>query len=102
MNDEAREVLVTAALRGHQQARRVMHGSIGDCALGVLHLTMHATRDDAIICRDYSKVACERDMLQRFGLGWGDTREIIHRNDDLSQDFLTIANKTGHENPPGR
>ena len=98
MNDEARELLVKAALEGHPQIRGDYHdfSSGGDCALGIFHRAMHngqqcyhGTWADAKACSD--------SMAERFGLSVNDRLEIARRNDGRMgyepHDFLTIARK---------
>lgn len=101
MNDEAREVLVAAALRGHAQAIGFMHHPLdnADCAIGVLHLALHETREAAMRCPRApitGDVLCADRAIQRYELTSADQMEIIRRN-DAGQDFLTIARKVGHD-----
>jgi hypothetical protein len=111
LNDAAREVLVAAALRGHKQATRHYHKADGsDCALGVLHATLHATRVHAMDCAAKFAIAAvdaEGDLMliapihdeleQHFGISRREAREITERNDRDKWDFLAIAYKVGIE-----
>ncbi len=95
MNDEAREVLVAAALRGHKQARGALHDvPEGECALGVLHLAVHPTRDRAMVCAALGGGHCE-EMERRFAIGYFEAMAIASANDEEGWDFLTIARKIG-------
>ena len=104
MNDEAREVLVAAGLRGHEQAQGRLHSRVreADCALGVLHLTMHQNRREALACSSLGILGwsamqdpCLDTLLQRYAITSQDEHEIIRRNDEDGWDFLTIARKVG-------
>ena len=96
MNEKARDALVAAALRGHSQVRGALHADLahdGDCALGVLHIAHHGgNRLAAVACW-----AGGRGCSPAFGRAWGicaeEHNEIIHANDNLGWDFLTIARK---------
>jgi hypothetical protein len=95
MNDEAREVLVAAALRGHRQITgrtHDQHANEGECAMGVLHLRFHETRAEAVRC--WLGQAASHPWWGRFRLEAGEIQMIAHRNDN-GWDFLTIARKVG-------
>ena len=109
MNDEARALLVAAALRKHTQVRYMWHHPIeGECALGVLHLEMHATRTEAVACLGpgahvtADTIACWRKLHTRFGISDIPALPrceehpfavvtLQHLNDEHRADFLTIA-----------
>ena len=98
MNDRAREILATAGLQGHPQIRKTWHTDKGECALGVLHLACHATREEALQCynarqnnHEYNNFSEIREM---FDLSWPELRQIWTANDN-GWDFLTIARKIG-------
>lgn len=92
MNEQAREVLVRAAMDGHPQAQGAYHKEDGsDCAIGLLHLTLHRTRYEAMACVDGR---CWMAKLRdRFGLDCDETERIFAANDVVGWDFLTIATK---------
>lgn len=106
MNDEAREVLVAAALRGHRQVRQ-LHASIGEgeCAMGLLHLERHSNRAEAVACasmagREESSLGpCIRAVEASYGISGREGIEIRALNDS-GADFLTIARKVGHRDEP--
>ena len=93
MNDEAREILVAAALRGHRQVRGKLHDSAaaeGECALGVLHLAAHqGERNHALACCNGGEV------LTMYDISHDEMSQILQMNDHDGADFLTIARKVG-------
>lgn len=105
MNDEAREVLVAAALRGHRQIRTRYHDpdqESGECAMGVLHLAMHGARAEALACAytPYGQQLdgdCHQRLKDRFGLGELGHVNVALANDERRWDLLTIARKVGTE-----
>lgn len=98
MNDEAREILVAAGLRGDKQAIGKLHDRDGaDCAMGKLHLAMHATRDEALLCSNsggYVFGACGKALVKRFDMA-NSQWEVTDANNNRRWDFLTIARKVG-------
>lgn len=108
MNDEARELLVGAALRGHRQITHRLHdvnADTGECAMGVLHLEAHrGHRPNAVQCGQstFSASVCLTETADRYGITRAEWEDIVNRNNgtgvyDAPQDFLTIARKVGHE-----
>lgn len=92
MNDEAREILVAAALRGHRQVRGTLHDSAaaeGECALGVLHLAAHqGERNHALTCTG-------NEVLAKYDISHDEMSQILKMNDHDGADFLTIAREAG-------
>ena len=96
MNDDARELLVAAALRGHKQTRGNFHAlGGGECALGVLHLTFHRTRRAAVRCWLRGE-AFDHPWEEKFGLTTAGRADLIRRN-AAGEDFFTIALEAGQE-----
>lgn len=99
MNEQAREALAAAALRGHRQIVGTLHDSEkeGDCALGILHLASHnGDRKATITC---SRVSYMGHPFNSFFPAQSvkdrnkAIRKIAYANDILGWDFLTIARK---------
>ena len=105
MNDAAREVLVAAALSGSRQIIGRYHDQTaddGECAMGVLHLAMHADRAAALQCLDgFGAVTheCAEKLWARFGMDPAEHIEVATMNNN-GHDFLTIARKVGHDEVP--
>lgn len=98
MNELARETLVAAALQGHTQIKLSLHDlkSDGECALGILHLSMHKTRQEALDCcidKPGFPYLCSEKIYEKFGLTFRDVAEIQAANDSDGWDFLAIARK---------
>lgn len=102
MNERARDVLVKAALDGTRQIKFALaDGAGGFCAGGVLI--------DALLQERGLK--WRRDMFPRsltpgaidaaYGLDGREWSTIVHANNTLGWDFLTIARKVGVQEPPG-
>lgn len=101
MNDAARDLLIKAALTGRKQVVGKLHenigpGEIGSCALGVLHESMHedvleALRCVTARCRWFTSIDMPFDLTE------AEIKDIIDRNDNRGEDFLTIARKVGQE-----
>ena len=82
MNDNARAVLIDAAMRGVKQIKGWYHDDAGGrCAIGVL---CEAAGTDW---------GCIPGSL--FDLSLDEAVQIMRANDDLGWDFLTIARKIG-------
>jgi hypothetical protein len=110
LNDAARDVLVAAALRGHKQVTKMYHGNDGgDCALGVLHATLHGTRQEAMDCASQFSTCLATDsdgtlytlkapinveLQAHFDISPHEARTIIAKN-DAGWDFLDVAYKIG-------
>lgn len=104
MNAEARDLLVAAALRGHRQIKDRFHdpkAETGECALGVLHLACHASRQEALACVADLDIEKYREVKRRFDLSSADVDGIWKANDHKGWDFLQIANKLGLEPEEG-
>jgi hypothetical protein len=97
MNEEARELLVQAALEGRKQIKYAMHdGEGGSCAVGILHEALHATYADAVACMEEHR-SCWYQAERRFGINLSESTDIVGANDDKGWDFLTIARKVGRD-----
>ena len=93
MNEEAREALVAAEMRGQRQIKDRFNSGDGLCALGVL-----GWREGQAFLDDFLKPHwgfssnrlqcpfCERVVLE-------ETRLVAHFNDDHDFSFLDIARK---------
>jgi hypothetical protein len=98
MNAAGRDALIAAGMRGHRQITGVFHAhrDPGECALGVLHLTMHATRAEAVVCQGWSCHGgvshCE--PLARYAISLSEALAITKLN-DAGMDFIGIARKLG-------
>jgi hypothetical protein len=101
MNDRAREALVAAALSGHPQDTGQWHSPKGECALGVLHIEMHGSREKALRCNQLvplnpGKSGGQHSHLKdAFDLSRAEASQIVKANDVLRWDFLTISRKIG-------
>jgi hypothetical protein len=103
MNDEARDLLIAAHMRGHKQARRVFHDRDGgECPLGLLHVVVHGGQSQAIECiRNHPHLHpnqgmdCVRRLCERFEISKEDWHDIIEATDGKGWDYLTIARKIG-------
>ena len=108
LTEKGREVLIDAALRGHQQIRGSLHGrqglKEGDCALGVMHRHYHqkiGTEEQYRWCFLPVKELVEAGYLvEQAGLiGCPDCgirsllHPVAHYNDEHGWDLLTIARK---------
>ena len=98
MNELAREVFVKAALAQHEQIHMAWHNYLdkaGECAMGLLHLEMHETRKQALVCfyTAGSRIKCIPRLMRKFGLSQRDCGEIARRN-DRGEDWITIARKS--------
>jgi len=105
--DDAKELLVAATLRGHPQRFFGMHSTpliSGDCAAGVLHLSLHETQEQALACQDPFYEVIKAFQLDQpsvcplcSSIGFSTTFNlgnlIVHLNDTHGFDFLTIARK---------
>ena len=95
MNDRARDVLTQAALNGVEQIKgRYADGRGGFCAVGIL------LEDDRK--RHGWEWANWEGVPARIKADFGivatvDFNAIVHANDTLGWDFLTIARKVGVE-----
>lgn len=112
MNDEGRDLLVQAALTGHKQRRFMLHGGVilnGECAVGILHLAMHASREEALLCASchssehgaivslLPQSPCLESLYVKFQTNGKELDTIIKMNDSEGRDFLSIARKLGAE-----
>ena len=109
MNDEARDVLVHAALAGKVQVTGALHAMKGNCVLGELHVAYHqGSEAEARACEvGYpGLLACMTLVYTRFGITGacvscpiclGTLPEAIvlaeHLNDLHQLSFLDIARK---------
>ena len=107
MNDQARAWLIAAELSGHPKQRKVMHGTVGDCALGVIHLGIHkGNRSAALKCvslrngwmptclAGYVDVSFRTPYLcSECGSSYSEATYIAHLFDVHELDYLTIARK---------
>ena len=95
MNDLARETLVRAALNGTRQIKNALQDNEGGrCAIGVL-MDAYAIRHGI---SGPEKWWIPGDLLrEEYDLHGSQWTEIIWRNNELGEDFLTIARKVGTE-----
>ena len=92
MNDKAREALVAAALSGVKQIKFALQDSDGGrCANGVL---MEACTGVAPHQINWTTFNPSR-FWEWGGLSLKEEDEIVHANNVLGWDFLTIARKIG-------
>lgn len=106
MNQQARDLLVNAALQGRPQITKAYHSGNGDCAIGVLHdLSEQHNRETCMWRERPALISQANDTIKVAGLSV-DTRPcpvekcfyagtegrmISHLNDEHKWDFLTIA-----------
>jgi hypothetical protein len=97
MNNEARDLLVSAWLRGVKQIRyRLADADGGRCAMGVLMeaLGVPLTVMD-VRFRTEETEAAHALVRKAYDLTREEVLDVTRRNNELGQDFLTIARKTG-------
>ena len=97
MNERGKEILIQAGLKGHPQARGILHDVIeGECALGVLHLAVHGnSRRKALSCH----VSGSGEVMERFDISEAELERIINLNDYDKLDFIGIVRKLDEEEP---
>jgi hypothetical protein len=121
MNEAGRQVLIDAGLRGHRQIKYRFHQSppltfedwltvdlarmirptfwqSGECAIGVLHLSVHSNRREAIACRRSHVMVGQPSwhecrFFALYDISDEDFTAINRLNDSEGLDFIGIARK---------
>ena len=92
ISDRVIEILIDAGMRNHPQIHMSLHGEQGECALGVLHLVVHISREKAVACAiaNFRGYKC---VQNHFSLSRVETEHIWQLNDWERLDFIGIARK---------
>mgnify|MGYP007031194515 CR=1 FL=1 len=92
ISDRVIEILIEAGMRNHPQIHLSLHGEQGECALGVLHLAVHNSREGAVACAiaNFGGYEC---VENHFSLSSVEMEHIWKLNDGERLDFIGIARK---------